>query len=115
MRKEAYADLYCMTLRCDATHRYKMSALHVACYVHGGCTLSFFCLSCRQQSEFTIPFELGRDLVRAGASSTVVYGPAEVLERPPADVPPIAPLDVGIMERSTLDHFTECARRELLR
>jgi hypothetical protein len=104
-------------LQCDACkvkRTYRTSGLRVTLYDHGVCTVSFFCLSCRELTEFEVPDKVAVALDKAGVPTTIVHVPGEVLEWPAKDVLPIQEFDAEVLERSSLSHVSECFRRELL-
>lgn len=105
--------LLCHSPDCGAERTYKLTALRVSLYSHGVCAASFFCLSCKEMTEFILSDEAAMALDAAGAATTIVHTPAEVTEWPAGQVPAIQEFDVGILERSSLRHFNECAWREL--
>lgn len=106
--------LTCLGPDCQAQRLYRYDAVHLYLYTHGVCTIAFFCLSCKEQSEFAIPDTAAIDLDSKGVPSTIVHTPAEILEWPQVNVPPIQEYDVGIWERTSLSHFHDCVVRELL-
>lgn len=107
--------LRCQNPECRVQAAYQSSALRISLYTHGVCTISFFCPSCMEQSEFPVPDRVAIELDRQGVAATVVHTPQEVLERPGPEVPPLAEAEAGLFERSSLEYFNERVYRELLR
>lgn len=106
--------LSCMAAECNARHFYAVPSVQVLLYTSGVCAVKFHCKTCLEQSEFPVPDQVAISLDQAGAPSTIVHVPEEVLEWPMADVPAISAHDVAVMERSSQRHLEECIRRELL-
>jgi len=74
--------------------RLRPSALHITVYSHGRNVYRFFCHQCADEVVKPVPQETCELLLEAGVEYNEVHVPAEVLEHPPAHVPPISPDDV---------------------
>lgn len=105
--------LTCQADRCLSIGRYRLADVEVCLYTHGVCTVIFCCQTCGSRCEYAIPDRLALHLDRVGVCTTVVRTPDEVLEWPEPGTPKLTEQDVGLIERSTLTHFNDCARREL--
>lgn len=71
------------------------TALHLTVFSHGeGHHYAFFCPGCTEEVVHPADLDVCLLLRGAGVAASEVIVPLEVLEHPPASIPPISPDDV---------------------
>lgn len=98
---------------CSHTTWYGVHEFRVIFWAPTVATSTFTCSACGGLTAVPIPVEIGRELERLGAASTDVPAPLEVLERRRPLHPGLREYELGILQRSSIDHFNERLCAEL--
>jgi hypothetical protein len=98
---------------CGEEATFPLSGITLVLYVRDVQAIQFACPLCEWANETLVSQDVADGLVDVGVQTRVVVAPGELLRWPDLEVPPISEHEVGVLERSSVEHFNERLRVEL--